>query len=212
VATDMKALLGRKIGMTQIFNEEGKAVPVTVIQAGPCVVVQTKTQDTDGYEAIQVGFEEQKESRVVKPLKGHFSKAQVKPLKFLREFRLANANDYQVGQEINVDIFQVGDQVDVTGISKGKGFAGSIKRHNFGRGPMAHGSKYHRGSGSLGALGPNRVFKGRKLPGRMGTEKVTVQNLQIVKIDAERNLLLVKGAVPGPKKALLTIKASVKSK
>ncbi|MGI6225162.1 MAG: 50S ribosomal protein L3 [Peptococcales bacterium] len=208
----MKALLGRKIGMTQIFNEEGKAVPVTVIQAGPCVVVQTKTQDTDGYEAIQVGFEEQKESRVVKPLKGHFSKAQVKPLKFLREFRLANANDYQVGQEINVDIFQVGDQVDVTGISKGKGFAGSIKRHNFGRGPMAHGSKYHRGSGSLGALGPNRVFKGRKLPGRMGTEKVTVQNLQIVKIDAERNLLLVKGAVPGPKKALLTIKASVKSK
>lgn len=208
----MKALLGRKIGMTQIFNDEGKAVPVTVIQAGPCVVVQTKTLKTDGYDSIQVGFEEKKESRVINPLKGHFKKAQVKPLKFLREFRLANGAEYQVGQEISVDIFQEGDQVDVTGISKGKGFVGSIKRHNFGRGPMAHGSKYHRGSGSLGALGPNRVFKGRKLPGRMGTDRVTVQNLQVVKVDKERNLLLIKGAVPGPKKAMLTIKASVKSK
>ena len=164
----MKAILGRKIGMTQIFNEEGKAVPVTVIQAGPCVVVQTKSAKTDGYEAIQVGYEEQKESRVVKPLKGHFSKAQVKPLKFLREFRLENAAEYKVGQEIGVDVFQEGDKVDVSGISKGKGFQGTIKKHNFQRGPMAHGSKYHRRTGSLGALGPNRVFKGRKLPGRMG--------------------------------------------
>lgn len=208
----MKAILGRKIGMTQIFSEEGKAVPVTVIQAGPCMVVQTKTAKTDGYEAIQVGFGDQKESKITKPLKGHFAKAQVKSLKFLREFRLENAADYKVGQEIGVDVFQEGDKVDVSGISKGKGFAGSIKRHNFHRGPMAHGSKYHRGSGSLGAVGPNRVFKGRKLPGRMGSDKITVQNLQVVKVDKERNLLLVKGAVPGPKKALLTIKASMKSK
>ncbi|KJS22779.1 MAG: 50S ribosomal protein L3 [Clostridiaceae bacterium BRH_c20a] len=208
----MKALLGRKIGMTQIFNEEGKAVPVSVIQAGPCVVIQTKTAKTDGYEAIQVGFGAQKESRVIKPLKGHFTKAQVKPLRFLREFRLNNASEYKVGQEIGVDVFEAGEQVDVSGISKGKGFAGAIKRHNFSRGPMAHGSKYHRRTGSLGALGPNRVFKGRKLPGRMGNDKITVQNLQIVKVDKERNLLLIKGAVPGPKKALLTIKASVKSK
>ena len=198
--------------MTQIFNEEGKAVPVSVIQAGPCVVIQTKTAKTDGYEAIQVGFGAQKESRVIKPLKGHFTKAQVKPLRFLREFRLNNASEYKVGQEIGVDVFEAGEQVDVSGISKGKGFAGAIKRHNFSRGPMAHGSKYHRRTGSLGALGPNRVFKGRKLPGRMGNDKITVQNLQIVKVDKERNLLLIKGAVPGPKKALLTIKASVKSK
>jgi len=208
----MKALLGRKIGMTQIFNEEGKVVPVTVIQAGPCVVIQTKTAKTDGYEAIQVGFGAQKESRVIKPLKGHFTKAQVKPLRFLREFRLNDAGEYKVGQEIGVDVFETGEHVDVSGISKGKGFAGAIKRHNFSRGPMAHGSKYHRRTGSLGALGPNRVFKGRKLPGRMGNDKITVQNLQIAKIDKERNLLLIKGAVPGPKKALLTIKASVKSK
>lgn len=208
----MKALLGRKIGMTQIFSEEGKAIPVTVIQAGPCIVVQTKTTKNDGYEAIQVGFGEQKDSRVIKPLKGHFAKAQVKPLRFLREFRLENAADYKVGQEIGVDIFQEGDKVDVSGTTKGKGFQGSIKKNNFSRGPMAHGSKYHRGSGSLGAVGPNRVFKGRKLPGRMGGNKVTIQNLQVVKVDKERNLLLVKGAVPGPNKALVTIKASAKSK
>ncbi|NLT95704.1 MAG: 50S ribosomal protein L3 [Clostridia bacterium] len=208
----MKAILGRKIGMTQIFNEEGKAIPVTVIQAGPCVVVQTKTTKTDGYEAIQVGFGEIKETRVNKPLKGHFAKAQVKPLRFLKEFRLENAADYKVGQEISVDIFQEGEKVDVSGITKGKGFQGTIKLHNFQRGPMAHGSKYHRRSGSLGAKGVNRVFKGRKLPGRMGSDKVTIQNLQVVKVDKERNLLLVKGCVPGPKKALLTIKASVKSK
>lgn len=208
----MKALLGKKIGMTQIFDANGKAVPVTVIQAGPCVVVQTKTEKSDGYEAIQVGYGQQKESRVNKPLKGHFSKGQLKPLRYLKEFRLESAADYKVGQEISVDIFAEGDQVDVSGISKGKGFAGAIKRHNFNRGPMAHGSKYHRRPGSLGALGPNRVFKGRKLPGRMGTDKVTVQNLQVVKVDKERNLILVKGSVPGPKKALLTIKQSVKGK
>ncbi|MFZ7104410.1 MAG: 50S ribosomal protein L3 [Peptococcaceae bacterium] len=208
----MKSLLGRKVGMTQIFDADGKAVPVTVIEAGPCVVIQTKTEKTDGYEAIQVGFGKQKENRVNKPLKGHFAKGQLKPLRYLREFRLESAADYQVGQEIGAGMFAEGDQVDVSGISKGKGFAGAIKRHNFNRGPMAHGSKYHRRPGSLGALGPNRVFKGRKLPGRMGTDKITVQNLQIVKVDTERNLLLVKGSVPGPKKALLTIKESVKSK
>lgn len=208
----MKALLGRKLGMTQVFSADGKAIPVTVIQVGPCTVVQTKTTQTDGYEAIQVGFGEQKEARVSKPLKGHFTKAQVKPLRVLREFRLEKAADYKVGQEIAIDIFEEGEYVDVSGISKGKGFAGSIKRHNFSRGPMSHGSHYHRGTGSLGAKGNNRVFKGRKLPGRMGSEKVTLQNLQVVKVDKERNILLVKGAVPGPKKALLTIKASTKSK
>ncbi|MFZ5942529.1 MAG: 50S ribosomal protein L3 [Bacillota bacterium] len=208
----MKALLGKKVGMTQIFDEQGKAIPVTVIEAGPCVVVQTKTAKTDGYEAIQVGFDQQKETRVNKPLKGHFTKGQVKPLRYLKEFRLENADEYKVGQELKVDVFAEGDQVDVSGISKGKGFAGGIKRHNFHRGPMAHGSKYHRRPGSLGAKGNNRVFLGRKLPGRMGAEKVTVQNLQIVKIDKERNLLLIKGSVPGPRKTLVTIKASVKSK
>ena len=208
----MKAILGIKIGMTQIFSEEGQAIPVTVIQAGPCVVVQTKTVNTDGYNAIQVGFGEQKESRFNKPLKGHFNKAKVKPLRYLREFRIDNVEDYKVGQEIKVDVFQEGDRVDVSGITKGKGFAGAIKRLGFHRGPESHGSKYHRRTGALGALGPSRVFKGRQLPGRMGSDKVTVQNLQVVKVDPERNLLLVKGAVPGPRKGLLTIKASVKSK
>ena len=207
-----KAILGTKIGMTQIFSEEGKAIPVTVIEAGPCIVTQVKGNETDGYNAIQVGFRLQKENRTSKPMKGHFSKAQVKPMRVLREFRVDNSADYKVGQEIKADVFSAGDQVDVSGISKGKGFAGAIKRHNFGRGPMSHGSKYHRRTGSLGALGPNRVFKGRKLPGRMGSDKITVQNLQVVKVDLERNLILVKGAVPGPRKALLTIKTSVKSK
>lgn len=208
----MKAILGRKIGMTQIFTDEGQAVPVTVIEAGPCVVVQTKTAETDGYEAIQVGFGEQKEARLNQPQKGHFTKANVKPVRYLKEFKLDKAAEYKPGQEIKVDVFNEGDQVDVSGITKGKGFAGAIKKHGFQRGPMSHGSKYHRGPGSLGALGPNRVFKGRKLPGRMGSDKVTVQNLQVVKVDPERNLLLVKGSVPGPRKTLLTIKASVKSK
>ena len=207
----MKAILGKKIGMTQMFSPEGKAVPVTVIEAGPCVVVQTKTTDNDGYEAIQVGFDEIKETRANKPQKGHFAKANVKPMRYLREFRVENAAEYQLGQELKADIFAVGDAVDVTGTSKGKGFQGPIKRHGQSRGPMAHGSKYHRRTGSLGAMGNNRVFIGHKLPGRMGNDKVTVQNLEVVKVDAERNLILEKGAIPGAKKSLVTIKTSVKA-
>ena len=207
----MKAILGKKIGMTQMFSPEGKAVPVTVIEAGPCVVVQTKTTDNDGYEAIQVGFDEIKEIRANKPQKGHFAKANVKPMRYLREFRVENAAEYQLGQELKADVFAVGDAVDVTGTSKGKGFQGPIKRHGQSRGPMAHGSKYHRRTGSLGAMGNNRVFIGHKLPGRMGGDKVTVQNLEVIKEDAERNLILVKGAIPGAKKSLVTIKSSVKA-
>ncbi|HBT46523.1 MAG TPA: 50S ribosomal protein L3 [Peptococcaceae bacterium] len=205
-----KGILGRKLGMTQVFDEAGRVVPATVIQAGPCVVVQKKTVERDGYEALQVGFEPIPESRVNKPLRGHFARAKVKPFRFLRELRLANTADYQVGQEIRADIFRPGEHVDVTGISKGKGFAGGIKRHGFRRGPMAHGSKYHRRPGSLAAKGPARVFKGRKLPGRAGGERVTVLNLEVIKSDPERNLLLVKGAVPGPRRGLLIIKNSVK--
>ena len=207
----MKAILGKKIGMTQMFSPEGKAVPVTVIEAGPCVVVQTKTTDNDGYEAIQVGFDEIKEIRANKPQKGHFAKANVKPMRYLREFRVENAAEYQLGQELKADVLAVGDAVDVTGTSKGKGFQGPIKRHGQSRGPMAHGSKYHRRTGSLGAMGNNRVFIGHKLPGRMGGDKVTVQNLEVIKVDAERNLILVKGAIPGAKKSLVTIKSSVKA-
>ncbi|SMB88827.1 LSU ribosomal protein L3P [Thermanaeromonas toyohensis ToBE] len=205
-----KGILGKKIGMTQIFDETGRAIPATVIQAGPCVVVQKKTIATDGYNALQVGFEPIKESRVNKPLRGHFAKAKVGPFRYLRELRLENVEDYQVGQEIKADIFKPGERVDVTGISKGKGFAGGIKRHGFQRGPMAHGSKYHRRPGSLGAKGPARVFKGRKLPGHMGMERVTVLNLEVLRSDAQRNLLLVKGSVPGPRMGLLIIKDSVK--
>lgn len=207
----MKAILGKKIGMTQMFSPEGKAVPITVVQAGPCVVVQTKTTDNDGYEAIQVGFDEIKEFRANKPQKGHFAKAKVKPTRYLREFRVENASEYQLGQEIKADIFAVGDQIDVTGKGKGKGFQGSIKRHGQSRGPMAHGSKYHRRSGSLGAMGNNRVFVGHKLPGRMGGLKVTVQNLEVFKVDLERNLILVKGAIPGANKSMVTIKSAVKA-
>ncbi|MGB9661600.1 MAG: 50S ribosomal protein L3 [Moorellaceae bacterium] len=206
-----KGILGKKLGMTQVFDEAGRVIPVTVIEAGPCVVVQKKTVETDGYNALQVGFEPVvKEHRVNKPLRGHFARAKLKPFRYLRELRLENVEDYQVGQEIKVDIFSPGERVDVTGTSKGKGFAGGIKRHGFQRGPMAHGSKYHRRPGSLGAKGPARVFKGRKLPGRMGGERVTVLNLEVIKSDAERNLLLVKGAVPGPRRGLLIIKNSVK--
>ena len=207
----MKAILGKKIGMTQMFSPEGKAIPVTVIQAGPCVVVQTKTTDNDGYESIQVGFDEIKEVRANKPQKGHFAKAKVKPTRYLREFRVEDASQYELGQEIKADVFAVGDIIDVTGKSKGKGFQGAIKRHGQSRGPMAHGSKYHRRTGSLGALGPNRVFIGHRLPGRMGNLKVTVQNLEVVKVDAERNLILVKGSVPGANKSLVTIKSAVKA-
>ena len=207
----MKAILGEKIGMTQMFTPEGKAVPVTVIQAGPCVVVQTKTADTDGYEAIQVSLGQIKEKNVNKPLKGHFAKAGAKVSRYLREFRVENASEYTLGQEIKADIFQVGESVDVTGTSKGKGFQGSIKRHGQHRGPMGHGSKYHRRTGSLGALGPNRVFIGRPLPGRMGGERITIQNLEVIKVDTENNLILVKGSVPGAKKSMVTVKASVKA-
>ncbi|MBO6178091.1 MAG: 50S ribosomal protein L3 [Selenomonadaceae bacterium] len=210
-----KAILGRKLGMTQIFTEEGKVVPVTVILSGNNVVIQNKTEEKDGYNAVQIGFGEVKEQRVNKPLKGHFEKAGVKPLKFLREVRLKAASEYKVGDTIGVDIFAAGDLVDVTGTSKGKGFAGGIKRHNFARGPMGHGSKSHREPGSTGSMisGPGgRVLKGKKLPGRMGGERVTVQRLTVVKVDTNRNLLLIKGAVPGPKKSFVVIKETVKPK
>ncbi|HHW44560.1 MAG TPA: 50S ribosomal protein L3 [Desulfotomaculum sp.] len=205
-----KGILGRKVGMTQIFNNEGQAVPVTVIEAGPCLVVQTRTPERDGYSAVQLGFGEKRERLVNKPLKGHFAKAGVRPLRFLRELRVEDAGQYQVGQEIKADVFTAGERVDVVGTSKGRGFAGGIKRHGFHRGPMAHGSKYHRRPGSLGAKGPARVFKGRKLPGHYGVERVTVQNLEVVKVDPERNLLAVKGAVPGPRGGLLLVKETVK--
>lgn len=208
----LKAILGTKVGMTQVFDESGKAVPVTVIEAGPCFVIQKKTVENDGYNAIQVGFGNIKEQSVNKPDKGQFSKAQVKPLKYLKEFRIENADAYNVGQEIKIeDVFAPGEMVDVSGISKGKGFAGGIKRHNFSRGPMQHGSKYHRRPGSAGAKGPARIFKGRKMPGRLGREQVTVQKLMVVRVDSGKNLLLLRGAVPGPRKSLITIKGSVKA-
>lgn len=207
----MKGILGKKLGMTQIFTEDGMSIPVTVIEAGPCVVVQKKTKDNDGYEAIQLGYVSRSERRVNKPLKGHFDKAGVKPFHYLREIKVENPDAYELGQEFKADVFASGDKVDVRGTSKGKGFQGSIKRHGFGRGPSSHGSHYHRGTGSLAAKGVARVFKGRKMPGHMGHERVTVRNLEIVKADPERNLLLVKGAVPGPKKGLLVITQSNKA-
>ncbi len=207
-----KGILGRKVGMTQIFNDAGQAIPVTVIEAGPCIVVQKKTPERDGYSAIQLGFGEKPERLVNKPLKGHFAKAGVRPLRFLRELRVENVEDYQVGQEIKADVFAIGERVDVVGTSRGRGFAGGIKRHGFHRGPMAHGSKYHRRPGSLGAKGPARVFKGRKLPGHYGVERVTVQNLEVVRVDPQRNLLAVKGAVPGPRGGLLLVKETVKAR
>ena len=208
----MKGILGRKVGMTQIFDENGLVVPVTVIEVEPNVVVQVKTAEKDGYNALQVGFGAIKEKNVNKPLKGHFAKAGVAVKRVLREFKVENPTEYTVGQELKADIFAVGDRVDVTGTSKGKGFQGVIKRHGQSRGPMAHGSRYHRRPGSMGAATfPGRVFKGKKLPGHTGNAKITIQNLEIVKIDVERNALLVRGAVPGPKKGLLTIKETIKS-
>jgi large subunit ribosomal protein L3 len=207
----LKAILGRKLGMTQIFNDTGEALPVTVVEAGPCLVVQKKTVDNDGYSALKVGYEDIREVRLNKPSQGEFKKNQLKFKRYLREFRMQDVDKYNVGDEIKADIFQPGDKVDITGISKGKGFAGGIKRWNFKRGPMAHGSKYHRGSGSGGATGPAKVFKGNKRPGHLGAEKVTVQNLEVVKVDPDKNLLMVKGSVPGPRKALLFIKNTVKS-
>ena len=207
-----KAILAKKVGMTQIFNEAGELVPVTVLQAGPCVVTQVKTTENDGYEAVQVGFEDIREKLVNKPVKGMFDKAGVSYKRYVREFRLENAEEYSVKDEIKADIFAAGDKIDATAISKGKGFQGAIKRHGQSRGPMAHGSKYHRHAGSNGSCStPSRVFKGKKMPGHMGGKKVTTQNLVVVRVDAEKNLLLVKGAVPGPKKSLVTIKESVKA-
>ena len=207
-----KAILATKVGMTQIFDENGTLVPVTVLQAGPCVVTQVKTVENDGYSAVQVGFVDKREKLVNKPVKGHFDKAGVSYKRFVREFRLEDAENYNVKDEIKVDVFAAGDKVDATAISKGKGFQGAIKRHGQSRGPMAHGSKYHRHAGSNGAASdPSKVFKGKKMPGQMGHVQVTVQNLEIVRVDTENNLLLVKGAVPGPKKSLVTIKETVKS-
>ena len=223
-----KAILATKVGMTQIFNEDGTLVPVTVLQAGPCVVTQVKTAENDGYSAVQVGFVDKKE-RIVnkdkngkkeivhrhgvnKALKGHFDKAGVSCKRYVREFRLDNAEEYTLGSEIKADVFAAGDKIDASAISKGKGFQGAIKRHGQHRGPMAHGSKFHRHQGSNGACSsPSRVFKGKGMPGHMGCVKVTVQNLEVVRVDAENNLLLVKGAVPGPKKALVTVKETVKA-
>lgn len=208
-----KGILGKKLGMTQIFSAEGLLIPVTVIEAGPCTVVQKKTMDNENYLAVQLGFGDRRERLFNKPEKGHFAKAGVKPRRYLREIRFTADDDFanlDVGDTVDVSIFTEGEKVDVTGTSKGKGFQGSIKRHNQGRGPMSHGSHYHRGVGSLNAVDPARVFKGRKLPGRMGGERVTTQNLEIVKVDQDRNLLLVRGSVPGVKGSLVVVRNAVK--
>ena len=224
-----KAILATKVGMTQIFNEDGTLVPVTVLQAGPCVVTQIKTVENDGYKAVQVGFVDKKDKivnkdksgkkevihrhGVNKALKGHFEKAGVSSKRYLREFKFENAEEYALGNEIKADIFAAGDKIDASAISKGKGFQGAIKRHGLHRGPMGHGSKFHRHAGSNGACSdPSRVFKGKKMPGQMGGVQRTIQNLEIVRVDADQNLILVKGAVPGPKKACVVIKESVKTK
>jgi len=206
-----KGILGKKLGMTQYFDEKGKALPVTVIQAGPCVIVQKKNEDKDGYKAIQLGFGEIKDSKVKKPLKGHFNKAGVEPKRYLKEIRINGESEMQgdVGDQVSVDIFSEGEKVDVTGKSKGKGFSGVMKRWNFSGGPKTHGSHFKRAPGSLGASAdPARVFKGKKLPGRKGGEKVTLSNLEVVRVDPERDLILIKGSVPGAKKSLLTIVSS----
>ena len=211
-----KAIVGKKLGMTQIFLQDGRLVPVTVIQAGPCTVVQKKTIEKDGYEAVQFGFEQIPENRVEKlvnkPEAGHFKKAGVAPMRTLREFRLDDSASYEIGQEVKADIFAEGEKVDISGITKGHGFTGAIYRWNQHTGPMAHGSKYHRGVGSMSANSdPSRVFKNKHMPGHYGVEKVTVQNIEIVKVDAERSLLLVHGAVPGPKEGLLLIRNAIKA-
>ena len=223
-----KAILATKVGMTQIFSEDGVLTPVTVLEAGPCVVTQVKTVENDGYSAVQVGFVDKKDRitnkdksgkkevihrhGVTKAQKGHFDKAGVSSKRFLKEFKFDNAEEFVLAQEIKADIFSAGDKIDATAVSKGKGFQGAIKRHNQSRGPMKHGSKFHRHAGSNGSCSsPSRVFKGKKMPGHMGCKKITVQNLEVVRVDAENNLLLIKGSVPGPKKCLVTIKESVKS-
>lgn len=207
----MNGILGKKIGMTQIFTEEGVMVPVTVVEAGPMVVTQLKTAENDGYQAVQVGFGEAKEKSLNKPQKGHFAKAGVGLKKFVREFRTEDVANYSLAQEINVTMFEAGQKVDVTGTSKGKGFQGPIKRHNQSRGPMSHGSRYHRGPGSMGAASdPSRVYKGKKLAGHMGAVTRTIQNLEVVRVDAEKNLILIKGSIPGPKKGLVVVKKAIK--
>lgn len=204
-----KGILGKKLGMTQVFTEEGNVVPVTVIEAGPCAVLQKKNIENDGYEAVQLGFSEKKEHRANKPELGHVKKAGTTPKRFIREIR-DMSTETEVGQELKADLFAQGEHIDVIGITKGKGFAGSIKRHNQSRGPMSHGSRYHRRPGSMGPVAPNRVMKGKPLPGRMGTDRVTIQNLEIIKIDTDQNLLLVKGSVPGPNNSFVVVKESVK--
>lgn len=208
----MKTLIGKKVGMTQIFDEKGRVIPVTVIEAGPCVVAQVKSVETDGYNAIQLGFGDVKESKLNKPEKGHFAKANIAPKKHLREFRVDSVEGLTVGTELTVNVFAEGDRLDIQGTSKGKGFQGVIKRHGQHRGPMGHGSMYHRRPGSMGPTStPGRVFKGKKLPGHMGRVTVTIQNLDVVKVDNDKNVVLVKGSVPGPKGAILKLKTSVKA-
>ena len=208
-----KALIGKKVGMTQIFDENGTVIPVTVIEAGPCVVAQVKTIENDGYEAVQLGFGEVKENKLNKPVKGHFAKSKLALKKHLREFRMDSVEDVKVGDEFKADVFVKGDKVDIQGTSKGKGFQGVIKRHGQHRGPMGHGSMYHRRPGSMGSTStPGRVFKGKKLPGHMGSQTITIQNLEVVRVDLDKNVILVKGSVPGAKGAILKLKTSVKSK
>ncbi|MEH6890448.1 50S ribosomal protein L3 [Bacillus sp. JJ864] len=206
-----KGILGKKIGMTQVFAENGELIPVTVIEATPNVILQKKTVETDGYNAIQLGFADKREKLANKPEQGHVAKATTAPKRFIRELRDADVEGQEVGQEVKVEVFAAGEAVDVTGISKGKGFQGVIKRHGQSRGPMSHGSRYHRRPGSMGPVAPNRVFKGKKLAGRMGGDQVTIQNLEIVQVDVERNLLLVKGNVPGAKKSLVVVRSAVKA-
>ena len=207
-----KAIIGKKVGMTQIFDESGKVIPVTVIEAGPCVVAQVKSNETDGYNAVQLGFGDVKESKVNKPVKGHFAKSKLALKKHLREFRMDSVEDVKVGDEFKADVFVKGDKVDIQGTSKGKGFQGVIKRHGQSRGPESHGSRYHRRPGSMGACSyPGRVFKNKKLAGHMGSVKVTVQNLEVVRVDADKNFILVKGAIPGAKGSVVTIKEAVKA-
>ena len=208
-----KGLIGKKVGMTQIFDEAGKVIPVTAIEAGPCVVAQVKTEETDGYTAIQLGFGDVKESKINKPEKGHFAKSKLTPKKHLREFRVDSVEEVKVGDELKADVFAEGDKIDIQGTSKGKGFQGVIKRHGQSRGPMGHGSMYHRRPGSMGPTStPGRVFKGKKLPGHMGSQTITIQNLEVVRVDLDKNVILVKGSVPGAKGAILKLKTSVKSK
>ena len=207
-----KAIIGKKVGMTQIFDETGKVIPVTVIEAGPCVVAQVKTNETDGYNAVQLGFGDVKESKVNKPVKGHFAKSKLALKKHLREFRMNSVEDVKVGDELKADVFTKGEKVDIQGTSKGKGFQGVIKRHGQSRGPMGHGSMYHRRPGSMGSTStPGRVFKGKKLPGHMGRVTITIQNLDVVRVDMDKNVILLKGSVPGAKGSILKIKSAVKA-